>query len=431
MSKTAKREYVQSKSREYARCLNRREKSMLIEEVARTCAYSRKYAARRLLAPLPSAPRKVKRARASFYTNEDVEWLKRIWRESDFLCGKLLVGAIAPLLESFAREGIDVPAGTRERLLRISPATIDRKLRGSKVEHPRKRCSSALRELREEIPVRALRASQCPEPGHLGLDTVALGGGSTFGEFFWILTLTDVYSGYTRICPVWNKSSEGVASALRRILPVLPFKPLELHSDNGSEFINSTVFHAVKELFPHCRVNRSRPCHKNDNAHAEQKNGAFVRGLFGEIRLDARSREAALERACDLASLRHNHFTPTRKAVSKIRDPLTGRTSSRYSRAKTPAARLESFSELPDKYREKLLAEASGRHFLQLNRELHEQLSRVVRPVVSSCDGLASGSGVRPSESASPPPSGEPRSRTPLPRVNLPTLGSLLDESSH
>ena len=277
----------------------------------------------------------------------------------------------------------------------------------------------------------ALRASQCPEPGHLGLDTVALGGGSTFGEFFWILTLTDVYSGYTRICPVWNKSSEGVASALRRILPELPFKPLELHSDNGSEFINSTVFHAVKELFPHCRVNRSRPYHKNDNAHAEQKNGAFVRGLFGEIRLDARSREAALERACDLASLRHNHFTPTRKAVSKIRDPLTGRTSSRYSRAKTPAARLESFSELPDKYREKLLAEASGRHFLQLNRELHEQLSRVVRPVVSSCDGLASGSGVRPSESASPPPSGEPRSRTPLPRVNLPTLGSLLDESSH
>lgn len=84
----------------------------------------------------------------------------------------------------------------------------------------------------------------------------------------------------------------------------LSFSPLEIHPNNGSEFINSAVFRAIKETFPRCSITRSRPYHKNDNAHAEQKNGAFVRNLFGEIRLDNPTVLPRLERVCELANLR-------------------------------------------------------------------------------------------------------------------------------
>lgn len=415
MSKTAKREYIREKSRDYARALSRGEKHAIVQEVARTCAFSVKYVIRRLNAPLTAgASAGERRGRPPLYTREDVAWLKRIWRESDFLCGKLLACAIPSILESLAREDVAVPARTRERLERISPATIDRLLRPSKTERPRRPRSGVLADLRKEIPVRALRASGCPEPGHLGVDTVALGGGSTSGEFFWILTVTDVYSGYTRIWPVWNRTSENVAEALRRLLPSLPFAPVELHSDNGSEFINSEVFRAVKSLFPRCSMDRSRPYHKNDNAHVEQKNGALVRGLFGELRLDEFSCREALERACALASLRHNHFIPSRKALRKTRDPLTGTTRTRYAKAATPAARLEAFEGLPESSRAVLREESAGTHFLELNRKLRVLLAEVVRTTCrracgASADLGAAGAGASPSDSASPPPSGNPR----------------------
>ena len=420
MSKTAKREYIREKSRDYARALSRGEKHAIVQEVARTCAFSVKYVIRRLNAPLSAeASAGKRRGRPPLCTREDVAWLKRIWRESDFLCGKLLAGAIPPILESYAREGVSVPPRTRERLERISPATIDRLLRSSKAERPERRRCGVLADLRKEIPVRALRASGCPEPGHLGVDTVALGGGSTSGEFFWILTVTDVYSGYTRIWPVWNRTSENVAEALRRVLPSLPFAPVELHSDNGSEFINSEVFRAVKSLFPRCSMDRSRPYHKNDNAHVEQKNGALVRGLFGELRLDEFSCREALERACALASLRHNHFIPSRKALRKTRDPLTGTTRTRYAKAATPAARLEAFEGLPESSRAVLREESAGTHFLRVNRELRSLLTEIVRATsrrasASEAAVGAAGAGASPSDSASPPPSGQPRPRLSL-----------------
>ena len=415
MSKTAKREYIREKSRDYARALSRGEKHAIVQEVARTCAFSVKYVIRRLNAPLTAgASAGERRGRPPLYTREDVAWLKRIWRESDFLCGKLLACAIPSILESLGREGVAVPARTRERLERISPATIDRLLRPLKTERPRRPRSGVLADLRKEIPVRALRSSGCPEPGHLGVDTVALGGGSTSGEFFWVLTVTDVYSGYTRIWPVWNRTSENVAGALRRLLPSLPFAPVELHSDNGSEFINSEVFRAVKSLFPRCSMDRSRPYHKNDNAHVEQKNGVLVRGLFGELRLDEFSCREALERACELASLRHNHFIPSRKALRKTRDPLTGTTRTRYAKAATPAARLEAFEGLPESSRAVLREESAGTHFLELNRKLRVLLAEVVRTTCrracgASADLGAAGDGASPSDSASPPPSGNPR----------------------
>ena len=99
--------------------------------LSQTCDYSNKYAIRLLNAakfPLTEKPKK----RQSFYTQENVCRLKRIWRECDFLCGKLLAPMIPTVLESFELDGIAVPANIRTLLLKISPASIDRMLKTAK-----------------------------------------------------------------------------------------------------------------------------------------------------------------------------------------------------------------------------------------------------------------------------------------------------------
>ncbi len=125
MSKRSKREYLSRKRWEYRFCINRRQKHEIIAELAQTCGYSNKYAIRLLNAkefPLKETPK----PRQRLYTQEDLLWLKRIWSESDFLCGKLLAPMMACVIESFERGGVAVPANVREHLLKISPANHSR-----------------------------------------------------------------------------------------------------------------------------------------------------------------------------------------------------------------------------------------------------------------------------------------------------------------
>jgi hypothetical protein len=63
----------------------------------------------------------------------------------------------------------------------------------------------------------------------------------------------------------------------------LPFPLLGIDSDNGTKVINS-------HLLGYCTINkitftRSRPSHKNDNAHVEQKNWSVVWQTVGYARL--------------------------------------------------------------------------------------------------------------------------------------------------
>ncbi len=90
------------------------------------------------------------------------------------------------------------------------------------------------------------------------------------GEWIHTLCATDLSTGWTERVPVMGKGEHGIVVAIERIREQLPFPLLGLHPDSGSEFLN---WH----LFGYCQTrgiafSRSRPDHKNDNAHVEQKN---------------------------------------------------------------------------------------------------------------------------------------------------------------
>jgi len=77
---------------------------------------------------------------------------------------------------------------------------------------------------------------------------------------------------------------EGISE--RFMLPVLedaisqfPFKIINFHSDNGSEYINKKVAALLNRLL--IKQTKSRSRHSNDNALAESKNGSVIRKHIG------------------------------------------------------------------------------------------------------------------------------------------------------
>jgi hypothetical protein len=119
----------------------------------------------------------------------------------------------------------------------------------------------------------------------------------------------------------------------------LPFSILGFDCDNGSEFLNHHPWHYFARRKEPVQFTRSRPYHKNDNAHVEQKNWTHVRCLLGYERLEnAKLLKPINALYRDAWALYHNHFCPSMKLVEKRREGA--RQIKRYDAPKTPYRRL-------------------------------------------------------------------------------------------
>ena len=130
-----------------------------------------------------------------------------------------------------------------------------------------------------------------------------------------------------------------MSDGFQRMLTRLPFPVREIHSDNGSEFLN---YHLVRYFTDHPSVmsfTRSRPYKKNDNAHVEQKNWSHVRQLFGYDRLEDQSLVALMnDLYANEWSLYQNHFCPSMKLLKKQR--INSKYYKKYDVPQTPYYRV-------------------------------------------------------------------------------------------
>jgi hypothetical protein len=101
----------------------------------------------------------------------------------------------------------------------------------------------------------------------------------------------------------------------------LPFAVLGFDFDNGSEWLNWQLIHFLQQRRRPVLVSRSRPYHKDDNAHVEQKNWMWPRQLLGYGRL-AEPHVVPLINAVyqELWEPLHNFFLPSMKLRAKWRD---------------------------------------------------------------------------------------------------------------
>src|SRR6185503_8678180 len=158
------------------------------------CGYARKYAIQ-LLSRKPRTRQK-KPGPKRKYDQAALEPLKAIWLLSEQMCSKRLKVALPIWLPFYEQEHGALLESVREKLLTMSPPTIDRLLKKVRARHPRKglsgtRCGPEA--LKHRIPLRTDNWD-IKQPGFMEADSVAHGGASMSGEFLWSLTFTDIFS---------------------------------------------------------------------------------------------------------------------------------------------------------------------------------------------------------------------------------------------
>jgi hypothetical protein len=296
----ARSEVIESVAARYQRS-GKKEKGSILDEIVLTTGYSRWQASyllrwwgrkvwvgdKKVLAA--GAPRKKKeqRGRIPVYDERAVAVLKKVWKVMDYICGKRLAPVLGAMTELLERQGeITCDRETREKLSKMSAATIDRLLRPERKKYELKGRSRTKPGtlLKHQIPIRTFAEWDDARPGFTEVDLVSHEGGCAVGDFCHTLDMTDIATTWTETAAVRNKSQERVFEALKKLRKNLPFPLLGLDSDNGSEFIN----HGLDDYCREEKINftRSRPARKNDNCFVEQKNWSVVRRAVGYARYD-------------------------------------------------------------------------------------------------------------------------------------------------
>ena len=337
MGPRSRREYLQKIQQRYKRA-SKEEKTQILDEFCQVCEHHRKHAIRVLNAPRLRPRRKP--GRKSRYGPEIVAVLKAIWLAGEQMCSKRLKAALPLWLPYYESLNGPLAPSSRELVLGISPATIDRLLASARFRYGRRGLSGTKPGtlLRNQIPVRT-EHWDVDRPGYFEADTVAHCGDSLKGNFIWSLTFTDIWSGWTEMRAVWNKGAQGVVEATRNIEKRLPFAILGFDCDNGSEFLNHHLWTYFANRPEPVHFTRSRPYHSNDNAHVEQKQWTHVRQLLGYRRLE----NAALlnpinELYASEWALMQNYFLPSMKL--KTKEKINSRYRRRYEPPRTPYERL-------------------------------------------------------------------------------------------
>jgi hypothetical protein len=261
--------------------------------------------------------------------------------------------------------------------LAMSPATMDRMLAPIRAQAGRKRRGGTKPGslLKKHIPIRTGN-EDIVRVGYLEADTVAHCGNSLNGDFAWTLTFVDIVSGWTQCRATWNKGHHAIHQHLKAAEEESPFPWLAFDCDNGSEFLNHALWdHYAKRKRP-VQFTRSRPYHKNDNAHVEQKNWSAVRQLVGYERLDNPEVVPLLD---DLYQNEWhwlvNFFCPTFKLIEKKK--VGSKYVKRYEKPRTPYARLMESAEVPRREKAKLRAIRAGLNPVKLRKRIEQKLRRI------------------------------------------------------
>jgi hypothetical protein len=353
MSQRSKREMIETVKPRYLKA-NKSRKVQILNELIATTGYNRKYAIRVLRHG--HKPKGLKKpGRRKVYQGEVVQVLEQIWEICGRICSKRLKPFLPEMVTVLERcDEISLSEETKDLLLGMSRATIDRCLKKVRYTHPQRGLSTTKPGslLKKAIPIRTFTPWEDEHPGFLEIDLVAHCGSTTEGIYLNTLTATDIATGWTECLAVSNKTQVSVSQAIVELRQNLPFPLLGLDSDNGSEFINDTIYRYC--LSEQITFTRSRSYQKNDQAHVEQKNWSVVRHTVGYDRLET-SEELDLLRSI-YADLRRyiNFFQPVLKLVGKER--IDNKIIRTYDQAMTPYRRVLALDALPLEVKARLTA---------------------------------------------------------------------------
>jgi hypothetical protein len=265
--------------------------------------------------------------------------VREIWKFFDYMCGKRLAVLIRLNLALLARQPqFGIQEAVRPKLLRISPATIDRILapERKKIALKGRNHTRPGSLLKHQIPIRTHFDWDERKPGFFELDTAAHDGGNGSGEYCVTLTATDVYSGWVELRALRNRAQRWVKEEVEAIRAHLPFPLLGVDSDNGGEFINHQLWSWCNAH--HIQFTRGRSYRKNDNCFVEQKNDMAVRHAVGYYRFETEAEYRALVQVYKHLCPLLNFCYPSMKIIEKVR--IGARVKKKHEAPTTPCQRL-------------------------------------------------------------------------------------------
>ena len=211
MSIQSRRELL-NRIRDRYRASNRRGKKNILNELVVATGYGRKYTVTLLNhgeIRLGTQPR-LRRPRS--YDDRVQRALVGVWRAANRIGSKRLVPFLPEFIAALERFGhLLLDPEVRERLMRLSPATVDRLLRPERQREGKgKGVTRPGPLLKRQIAVKTFADWSEKAPGFFEADLVAHCGESVAGSFLHTLVLTDIATGWTECLALLRRSETDV-----------------------------------------------------------------------------------------------------------------------------------------------------------------------------------------------------------------------------
>lgn len=216
MSTTSKYEYLAAIRDRYKKA-SQSEKKIILDEFCTVCGYNRKYAIRLLNAKtIPNISQNLSNGgRKKVYDHPLIlDVLRDIWVATNLPCSKRLKAVVQLWLPYYDMRSLTDEI--RQKLLDISPATIDRVMVPFRAKYRKKGLATtkpgAL--LKKRIPIKTNQWDESV-PGFIEVDAVAHCGSSVEGMFVYTINCVDIATSWTEQRAVWGKGENGVLNAIR------------------------------------------------------------------------------------------------------------------------------------------------------------------------------------------------------------------------
>jgi len=185
------------------------------------------------------------------------------------------------------------------------------------------------------------------KPGYIRVDSVHQGDRDKEKGVYHINLVDEVTQWEVMVC-VEGISEQFLLPALEEALRAFPFRIINFHSDNGSEYINYQVAAMLEKL--RVTQTKSRARESGDNGLVEGKNGAVIRKWMGHAHIPRRYAPRIME-------FYRTHFIPFTNfhrfsAFPTLKIDLRGKEKKSYDIYLTPCMKLCSISGVEQYLRE-------------------------------------------------------------------------------
>lgn len=347
-----------------------RQKKVILDELSASSGMHRKSVIRALKREQNRDPWKVhgKAGRPLTYGIDATVGLKELWEISSELCAERLHAVIAEYINILIRDDLWThDDDVSWKLQAMSIGTMKDRIAGFiRIKLGGGRSTTKPSNLKEIIPIRR-GPWENPDPGYGEIDTVVHCGSTLSGDMAYTVNFVDIATFWSESSAQINKGQLRTKKSIIEMKGRLPFPLLGLDPDTGSEFINWVLKGWCDQ--EKVELTRSRPNHKNDNAHIEQRNFTNVRKLLGYSRIDT---QEAVDLMNELYAgpwrLYVNFFQPVMQCQKKER--IGSRYVRRYDIPKTPYQRVLADPRINIEVKEKLTRQYASLNPKTLRREI-------------------------------------------------------------